>query len=963
MAEKDNRSRPERQDWNPHVLVRVLHRIWRIGFSVAKVALGALATVLLIGVICGFVFATMLGDHLQEDIMPKAEINLADYDLEKTSYVYYFDKDGNVQILQQLDTTMDRRWAPYEEIPQDLIHAAVAIEDQRFYLHQGVDWITTAKACINMFFGGSSQFGGSTLTQQLIKNLELMYDDTADDVTVQRKLMEIFRAQAFEKVYDKEVVLEWYMNTVYFGEGCYGVKSAADIYFGKELQDLTTGEMAALIGITNNPSMYNPFSKKEYEFKGAVRDGAGRNQYRQQVVLTQMFEQGWLTKDEYLEAYRAKLVYKSGIAEQDRWTYCKDVFGADKELISKGCGYNGPVRDLVVREGEENTYYCPDCGQKITITTDASKNVYSWYVDTVIEDVAKAMAASEGEQWHDSMRGYYVSRICRGGYHIYTPYDPEVQQAVDNIYTDLEQIPEVRSGQQLQSGIVIVDNRTGDIVALAGGVGEKLVADATNRAVDVAKQIGSSIKPLTVYAPAFEAGLINPATLMDDLPLTYNNDNPYPLNDNRQYNYQRTIWRGIVSSVNAVACNTLDNLGLRYSYNFAKHQFGLSTLEEKYVSPWSGEVLSDVGIAPLGLGALSRGATVRDVTNAYATFANNGIYREARTFTLVLDSDGGVVLENKQESKQLLSQKTVDYMNYCLNSAVNEGTGTAARMYYELGIDVAGKTGTTGDNKDRYFAGFTGHYTAAVWTGFDYPEVISLVGDTSNPSCRLWKKVMLQIHEGKENIPLYNASNMESVTVCMESGLLATDACKNDIRTDDLSRTWQVLVYPEDAPTKFCDQHVTVDYCTQGHGVANEYCHKFANVGAALLQDKALVKMTPSRMAQILAAEGKGMTEHYLRDDYIYLVDAYGNPLSFHGFHENINVGLDIPYKGCMLHTAESWEKYKQEHPWISDGTQPKPDPEPLPEQTPETEPTPETQPETTVPEFNENLQTQEPTI
>ena len=291
MAEKDNRSRPERQDWNPHVLVRVLHRIWRIGFSVAKVALGALATVLLIGVICGFVFATMLGDHLQEDIMPKAEINLADYDLEKTSYVYYFDKDGNVQILQQLDTTMDRRWAPYEEIPQDLIHAAVAIEDQRFYLHQGVDWITTAKACINMFFGGSSQFGGSTLTQQLIKNLELMYDDTADDVTVQRKLMEIFRAQAFEKVYDKEVVLEWYMNTVYFGEGCYGVKSAADIYFGKELQDLTTGEMAALIGITNNPSMFDPYMTSVYEYEGEERDGAGRNRYRQQVVLTQMYDQ------------------------------------------------------------------------------------------------------------------------------------------------------------------------------------------------------------------------------------------------------------------------------------------------------------------------------------------------------------------------------------------------------------------------------------------------------------------------------------------------------------------------------------------------------------------------------------------------------------------------------------------------------------------------------------------------
>ena len=223
-----------------------------------KVTVISVATLLLISLICGIVFVNILARHLEENILPMAQISLDDYDLEKTSYLYYFDQDGDIQVLQQLHTTADRRWAAYEELPQDLIHAAIAIEDKRFYQHQGVDWITTAKASLNLLFGDGATFGGSTLTQQLIKNLYMTTDETADDVTVQRKVTEIFRAIAFERIYDKKVVLEWYMNCIYFGDGCNGVKSAAAHYFGKELQDLTTAECAALIGITNNPSLFNP---------------------------------------------------------------------------------------------------------------------------------------------------------------------------------------------------------------------------------------------------------------------------------------------------------------------------------------------------------------------------------------------------------------------------------------------------------------------------------------------------------------------------------------------------------------------------------------------------------------------------------------------------------------------------------------------------------------------------------
>ena len=953
MAEKKyRRRRAPRQNWHPNILLRIISRIWRILFSAVKVAAGAVATVLLIGIVCGFVFVTMLGQYLQNDIIPMAEINLDNYDMEKTSYVYYKDANGNYQILQELATTVDRQWVVYEDIPEDLIHAAIAIEDKRFYEHQGVDWITTMKACVNMFFGSGAQFGGSTLTQQLVKNILLMNDENADDVTVQRKILEIFRSLQFEKTYSKEVVLEYYMNTVYFGSSCYGVKSAAEHYFGKELQDLNTAELASLIGITNNPSMFNPYSKKVYSLPGQdeERDGAGRNRYRQQVVLTQMHVQGWLTDEEYYDAYDYELVYKSGIDEQDRWNSCKGEQDADGNVLMEGCGYKGPVRDLVFvpndpeAENSDGVYYCPDCGSKIDITVDASLGVYSWYVDTVLEDVMKALAERDGVEWGSSAtRKHYMNLICRSGYHIYTPYNAEVQLAVDKIYTDMNEIPEVKNSSKLNSAIVIIDNTTGDIVAMAGDTGPKTISDATNHATDDPKQIGSSIKPMTVYAPAFEAGLITPATIIDDLPLYYTgtNQNPYPFNNDNVYRYQRTVWRGIINSYNTVAANVLELMGTKYSFNFGKEQLGLSGLVDNYVTS-SGGTLSDIGIAALAMGGLTKGLTVRDVTTAYATFANKGVWREARTFTMILDDQGKVVIKNEQESRRVLSEKTVDYINYCLDGVVSSGTGTSADMYKELGMDVAGKTGTTNSNKDLYFAGYTGYYTAAVWSGFKKPEKIVLSGSTVSPSTRLWKKVMLQIHQGLETIPLYNTDLMESVTICLESGKLATEACMNDIRTDGSSnkRYETVMVYREDAPTAFCDKHISLDYCTSGNGVANEYCHKFHNVGAAVLKEKALVKITQARLDEMHAC-GKYLHNTFRGDSWIYLVDNAGYPQDFFGVDGNINGGLHVPYQVCTKHTLESWEAYKLSHPWIDGGEQPDPDPDPEPDPDPDPIPDP----------------------
>lgn len=834
-----------------------MKRPWKTVGRVLKILLMSVGITALIFLIGGLVFVNLFAGYLQENILPMAQVDLGNYDLDKTSYIYYYNKEGEIRVLQQLYTTTDRRWASYEELPEDLIHAAIAIEDKRFYEHQGVDWITTAKASLNLLIGGGDTFGGSTLTQQLVKNLYMTTDETADDVTVRRKVLEIFRAIAFEKVYDKQMVLEWYLNCIYFGDGCNGVKSAAWHYFGKELGELTTAECAALIGITNNPGLYNPYRTSLDHYRGEQLTGKERNRRRQEHILQAMCDQNWITPEEYDLAMAQEMVFRPGQSQ----------------------------------------------------TGDQSQQVYSWYVDTVLEDVAKAMAQQDGVAiWNDTVRGHYMAMICRGGYHIYTPYDAEAQLAVGSIYRDLSQIPTTTSQQQLQSAIVLIDNRSGDVVAMAGGVGEKKDFDAYNRA-DVPLQIGSSIKPLTVYAPAFEKGLISPATVIRDLPLkTLADGTPFPRNDSRTYSYHATVWQGIVSSTNGVAVNTLDRLGLKNSYQFATRELGITTLTTALETA-SGQIYSDLDYAPLAMGALTRGMTVREVANAYATFANDGIWRQGRTFLLVLDDKGETVLNNRQDSRRVLSKKAVNYMNYCLDSAVDEGTGRAADIE---GMEVAGKTGTTSGKKDRYFAGFTGYYTAAVWCGFDTPEQITLTGNTANPAARLWKKVMSRLHQGKKPLPLYSTEGMERVDICLDSGLLATDSCYQDIRSDDgISRVEQVWVYPQDKPASHCTDHIRVDYCMEGHGVANEYCRRFAAVGALNLEKKALLKRTQSQLEELLQARGKGLLGAYLRNDYVYLVDKYGTAAPFYGFDGNINPGMELPYEVCRVHTRESWESYQ----------------------------------------------------
>lgn len=868
-----------RQEWKFPMVLETIRRVWKIALSVLKIVGGAVTTVLLIGVVCGFVFVGILGDYLQKDILPMAGMEIDDVEIDKSSTMYYVDENGDIQVYQQVFASTTSKWANLEDIPEAMIHAAVSIEDKRFYTHQGVDWVTTVKACARMFFGDDS-VGGSSITQQLIKNLLLFEDETADDVTVQRKVLEIFRALQLEKRYHKDTIMEMYLNCIYLGQGCRGVRSAAETYFGKELEMLTTAECASIISITNSPTYYDPYQNFE------------NNKKRKEDVLWSMRDNGWLNEDEYQAAIAQELVLKSGVDEKDRLASCEN----------ESCEYRGLVSTY---KKEDDVYYCPQCNSVTSVLKDNSKLVYSYFGDTVLEDVARLLAQKAGFQWNKATRDLMMQLMQKSGYHIYTTLDKRVQDQVDRIYTDLNEIPDTRGGQQLQSAAVIIDIRSGDIVALAGGVGEKTEHDAWNRATDSKRQSGSSIKPITVYAPAFESGAITPATVIKDLPIRYDATGPYPLNDTRTYSYARTIYRGVVRSVNAVAANTLDRAGESYAFKFARDKFRMSTLVESYTDE-DGRIHSDIDFGPLALGAQTLGVTVRDMASAFATFANDGEYRRGRTFTKVYDNKGNLILDNVQEKEQILSQKTVDYMNYCLTAATKEGTGTEANLYNAFGITTAGKTGTSGDSKDRWYCGYTGYYAAAVWCGFDDPEVIKCI-NVNNPAAYLFKRVMGPIHAGKSDIVLHS-SKMRDVTVCLSSGKLATPACINDIRQisplvpADFTSTSQAAVYPEDMPTEYCDKHVLVEYCSGG-GVATQACQLSAQQGFSTIDMRGLVKLTQSEIDEIAQASKFALWQDYQRNDYVYLINDDGSDGWFRGMHNNLVQRIIAPYVICPQHS------------------------------------------------------------
>ena len=620
-----------------------------------------LGTILLIFILSALLFGCIFAYYVKSTITPNINISLDDFSVKQSSSILYEASDGNWQQLIELSGSEKRIWVDYNDIPQYMEQAVISIEDKRFYTHKGVDWYRSVGAFFNMFLGMRNDFGGSTITQQLIKNLTKQ-----DDVTVQRKLLEIFQALELEKKYDKQDIMQWYLNVVYYGEGSYGVQAAAQTYFGKDIQNLDLAECAAIAGITNLPTYYDPFYS------------LANNKERQEIILHEMYKQGYITKEE-----------------------CDAAIAEELQFV----------------RGEEYTY---------------TQETYTYYEETVIADVI-----------HDLMEEKGINEIAakqlvyNGGYQIYCCMKPDIQQKVDAIYQNLDALPHSYSnptGQQLQSGIVIMDPKTGEVVALEGGTGSKTINFGLNRAVDTKRPAGSSFKPVAIYGPATEYGIITPSTLVLDEPdQTLKGTSWFPANSGNAYYGVVTIAEALKRSLNTVSAQILDKLTPRASYDFLTQKLGFTSL-----------IQADCDYAPLSLGQLTNGVTVREMAQAFSAFDNEGVFTYARTYTKVTDSNGNIVLDNTPDTIQAFSANTAHIISYMLKGAVDGGTGTEARL---SNVPVAGKTGTTTDSRDRWFVGYTPYYCAAVWTGYDTPAVMNFSG---NPASQIWRSVMASVSEGQE---------------------------------------------------------------------------------------------------------------------------------------------------------------------------------------------------------------------
>ena len=779
--------------------------------------LNTLLTLILIlfitGIIVGCAFAVYINTYLD----PEIDESLLNVGQSLTSKIYYYDYEDREYRIGEAVEIEDQRlygaqnniWVSYTDIPEDLVDAFVSIEDHRFWEHSGVDWYRTAGAVINFATSYTSRYGGSTITQQLIKNLT-----KDDDVTIQRKVQEILRALNLEKKKEKTEIMEMYLNTIFLSQNCNGVQAAAYTYFGKDVSELTLIECAAIASITNAPTKYDPVLNPE------------NNAQRRDTVLDMMLKHEKITKEEYDSAY-----------------------GKELELNYKGRA----------------------------VTTANTSN--SWYTDAVIEDVIDAL-----EKEYGFTSEYASNLVWSGGLQIYTLMEPEIQKVLEEVYENENSFPKANNAVQPESAMTIIDPKTGDVLALVGGRGEKVSNRILNRATQTTRSPGSSIKPLSVYGPALEYGLITYGSVLDDVPVTFNSKEyseealealpkdedgetifpdptPYPKNLPYVYNGLTTVHDALRRSVNTISVRILDRLGIEESFDFVKNKLHMDSFIE--YTDVNGRILSDKTVSALAMGGMTYGVNVLEMTAGYQIFANNGVYNKPRMWDKVVDSKGNVILENKPESEVIMSEQNASIMVKMLQDVVT--SGTASDITLKNKINTAGKTGTTNDDYDRWFIGFTPYYVAGIWFGYDIPQ--SLDSLSFSPTTVPWDNVMTKLHEdiiaeaaaGGEPIKKFKiADGVTTAEYCRDSGKLLTEACRNDPRGN---RKETGYFTSSTVPTEYCDCHVLVEYDSVTGGVVVGDCpeENIVKVGMIQVERNFPIEITVTDAQYVYKPLSKGL--------------------------------------------------------------------------------------------------------
>ncbi len=739
------------------------------------ISLAILKAVLIAG-IAACILGTCVGIGMFKGILASSP-DISSLDVTPSGYAtIVYNSEGN-QITKLVSTNSNRSYVGMDSIPQDLADAFVAIEDERFYEHNGIDIKGIARAgviAVQNHFHFSQ--GASTITQQLLKNN--VFDDWVKEESLiskfKRKFQEQYLALELEKRMSKRDILELYMNSINLGQNTLGVQAASMRYFNKPVSELTLSECAVIAGITQNPSKYNPISHPE------------ENTKRRKRVLDKMLEFGYIDQAEYDAAIddavysRIKKVDES-IDKESVNSYFVDALidQVINDLVEQR-GYNETQAYNLVYSGGLQIYSTQDptiqgiCDEIYGNEENYPANV-KWYLNYAL---TVKNSAGEYDNYSTEMLKAYFKQF-NGNYNL-------IYKSQDDAYDDIEKYKaevlkpgdevfaeSVSLTPQPQVSITVEDQHTGYVVAMVGGRGQKAASRTLNRASSTKRQPGSTFKVVSTYAPALDSAGKSLASVQYDGPFNYVNGTPVKNWYSGYKNKNCTYRYGIEQSLNIVAVKTLTEITPQLGYDYLKN-FGFTTLVERreVVNKKTGkvEIYTDIQQS-MALGGLTDGVTNMELNGAYATIANGGTYIQPALYSKILDHDGNILLDRTNApGRRVLKETTAWLLTDAMVDVVTKGTGTSVNFG---NMSIAGKTGTTSDYKDVWFAGYTPYYTATCWTGYDNNVVLDKGNGERNLSKTMWKAVMSRIHEGKDDPGFPQPEGIITASVCAESGLAA----------------------------------------------------------------------------------------------------------------------------------------------------------------------------------------------
>ncbi|SDI25457.1 penicillin-binding protein 1A [Pseudobutyrivibrio sp. 49] len=774
------------------------------GLAVIRIALICIVSVVIACGVIAYLYAKNLIDQLPD---------VSTIDISPTGYMStVYDSNGN-EIETLASTGANRTYVKLDQIPEHLQHAFVAIEDSRFYEHNGIDPQGIVRAAVTGIANGFhfSQ-GASTITQQLLKNnyfTTWTSEHTKID-SINRKIQEQYLAVQLEKIVKKSVILENYLNSINLGQNTLGVESAAERYFNKSVSDLTLSESAVIAGITQNPSRYNPITHPE------------ENAKRRKKVLGDMLNQGYITNSEY-EAALADDVYDRIQVLNTELSSSSTSYFVDAltdEIVTdleEKLGYSESEAYSLLYSGGLSIYSTQDSNIQNIVEEEINNTDNYNKLEKVSFSYRLTITKSDGSTKNYSditMLSYYQAAKNNSNYNLEFESEEAAAEAIEAYKAAIMEEGDEVAGESItytlqpQAAMTIINQSTGEVVAMVGGRGDKTAAKTLNRATGIKRQPGSTFKVIACYAAALDAGGMTLASVENDMPTTYRNGKPVK-NYNNSYLGWTNIRTAITNSINVVTIEVMADIGTSLGFQYAK-DLGITTL------------IDGDNNQALALGGITDGVTNVDLTSAYATIANGGEYNKPIFYTTVVDHQGNIILDNRENTpKRVLKETTAWLLTSAMQDVMTAGTGKVANFE---GMAVAGKSGTTTKNKDTVFAGFTPYYTGVIWGGFDDNTPQSY----TTYSKVIWKAVMSRIHKELPYKSFTQPSGIVTATVCKKSGKIAVPGvCDCDPRG---SQVYTEYFEEGTEPTEYCDKHYLGNVCTESHMFATSGCPHYSGV-------------------------------------------------------------------------------------------------------------------------------------